>query len=149
MTQQVLPPVQAPSEDDWRGSEGDPDVCFFYRLVYGKSFEEVIRLFKDNAIERGGELLFAPRKVFQYYVHAFGQYVISTDAEGESDAASPFLHLLENREQRDPGSVREIFESLKHFVDFVAVRQAYFDAPEDIYGSFQEQAQRIRSVCAT
>jgi len=144
----MLPPVDAPTEDDWRGSEDDPDVCWFYRLVHGRPFEEIVQLFKDNASERSSELLFAPRTVFQYYVHAFGQYVISKDAEGESDAAGPFLNLLENREQRDPGSVREIFQSLGQFVDFVAVRQAYFDAPEDIYGSFQEQAQRIRRLCA-
>jgi hypothetical protein len=147
MTEHV-PPLKAPTEDDWSGSENDPDVCFFYRLVYGKPFDEVVHLFSGNAIERGGELLFAPRKVFQYYVHAFGQYVMSKDAAGESGAASPFLYLLEDREQRDPGSVREIFESLQHYVDFVATRQTYFDAPEEIYGSFQEQAQRIRRACA-
>jgi hypothetical protein len=147
MNQHIPPPVEAPTEDDW-GSESDPDACFFYRLVYGKSFEEVTRLFNDNAGERSHELLFVPRKVFQFYVHAFGQYLTSQDAVGQSDAASPFLHLLEERERRDPGSVREILESLDYFVDFVAARQAYFDAPKDIYGDFQEQAERIRRACA-
>ncbi len=98
------------------------------------------------SIERMDELLFAPRRIFQYYVHAFGKYVMSEKAAGDSDSTSPFLSLLA-REKRDPGSVRESYESLSEVVDFVATHQAYFDADVDIYGDFKERATRIHDVC--
>jgi hypothetical protein len=139
--------VRVPDERDWQGYESDLDVRYLHKLVFGKPIAEVIHLFRGNSIERMDELLFAPRRVFQYYVHAFGQYVMSEEAAGESDAASPFLALLEEREKRDPDSVREIFASLEPYVDFIGAGQEYFDAPEDIYGNFRERAQGIRRAC--
>jgi hypothetical protein len=69
-------------------------------------------------------------------------------AAGESDAASPFLNLLEGREAKDPGSVSSIYESLESCIDYVAKNQSFFEADEDIYGNFQDIAKRIRELCA-
>jgi hypothetical protein len=51
-----------------------------------------------------------------------------------------------NREERDPGSVMEIYDKLADTVDFVVSHQDYFDAPRDIYGSFQELGDKIRAA---
>lgn len=147
MSKRPSPVGKIPDERDWLGYESDLDVTHFHRLVFGKPNVEVRHLFRDNAIERMDELLFAPRRVFQYYVHAFGQYVVSVEAKGKSDVASPFLTLLEAREKRDPGSVRQIFGSLISYIDFIASHQEYFDAPEHIYGSFRQRAHDIRQLC--
>ena len=72
---------------------------------------------------------------------------MSEKARGFSDAASPFLALLEERERRDPGSVAEIYPLVAPYVDFVAARQTYFDADVDIYGDFQQRARAIRDAC--
>ena len=58
-----------------------------------------------QSIERADELLFMPRQAFQYYVFAFAIFVISENASGDPDSASPFLQLLVALEERDPGSV--------------------------------------------
>lgn len=137
-----------PDESAWYDDEYDPDVQWMRDLFYGKSNAEVQEHFGGGrSIERANELLFAPRSVFQYYVHAFSDFVMSAQAKGDPDSASPFLGLLESREERDPGSVKEIFETLALCVDFIANNQTHFDADVDIYGDFRERAQRIREKC--
>ena len=137
--------LRVPDESAWYGYQDDLDVRYMHGLFFSKSIDDVQDYFVGGrAIERSSELLFAPRPVFQYYIQAFAKFLLSERAVGESDAASPFLHLLENREEKDPGSVREIFSSLVECVDYVARNQDYFDADIDIYGDFNEQAARIR-----
>jgi len=137
-----------PGPKDWEGYEKDLDVRYAHKLFFGKSVPEVMEHFSvgGRCIERASELLFMPRKAFQYYVQAFAEYIKSEKAAGDSDAASPFLRLLLNREERDPGSVMEIYGKLSDTVDFVASHQDYFDAPRDIYGSFQELGDKIRAA---
>ena len=138
---------QIPDETAWRGYEDDLDVRYMHGLFFGKSIDEVLHLFEGGrAIERSSEMLYAPRPIFQYYIQAFVKFLMSERAAGESDAASPFLHLLEGREKKDPGSVSNIFASLSKCVDYVASNQVFFEAEEDIYGNFKAQADVIRKL---
>lgn len=144
----VFRELPIPDQLDWYGYQDDLDVRYMHSLFFGRPIDEVVHYFKGSrAIERYSELLFAPRPVFQYYIQAFVKFLMSEQAVGESDAASPFLYLLEEREKKDPGSVKDIFASLAHCVDYVANNQAWFEADEDIYGSFEEKAGRIRVLC--
>jgi len=142
--------LKIPNEKDWQGYNRDLDVRYLHELFFGKSIDDVQQYFGEgNSIERMDELLFAPRAVFQYYVLAFAKYVRSDKAEGDPDSASSFLHLLEAREERDPGSVEDIYDSLSETVDFIASHQEYFDANESIYGDFKKRAQDIRNKCSS
>ena len=144
----MIPPTKIPDRSDWYGYEDDLDVPYMRDLFYGKSNEEVQEYFGENrSIERAAELLSCPRAVFQYYVFAFAHFLISERAIGDPDSASPFLGLLEAREKLDPGSVQEIYSSLEECVAFVASKQAYFEAPIEIYGDFRERYQDIRKAC--
>jgi len=137
-----------PDEAAWEGYKDDLDVQYFHKLAFGKSIDDIQEYFGEGrSIERMDELLFSPRSVFQYYVFAFSKYVMSETAKGDPDTASPFLALLEEREKKDPGSVKDIYESLSEVIEFVASSQKYFDADRDIYGDFKERAERIRKVC--
>jgi hypothetical protein len=137
-----------PDAAAWRGYDEDLDVIELHRMFFGKTNAEVQRYFGDaRSISRMDELLFAPRPVFQYYVHGFGMFLMSERAKGDSDSASPFLSLLEAREERDPGSVRNIYASLIRYIEFVASHQEYFEAPVEIYGDFKARAQAIREKC--
>lgn len=116
--------------------------------MFGKSTAEVQQYFGGTAsIQRADELLFMPRKAFQYYVQAFAEFVRSDAAIGDADSASPFLHLLINREERDKGSVAEVYADLRPTVDYVAANQSRFDAQPDIYGDFGELADLVRARC--
>ena len=139
--------LRIPDEADWSGFEDDFDVRNMHKLFFGKSVDEVLQHFDGAAIQRCTEFLYASRPVFQYYIHGFVLFLKSKSAEGDSDAASPFLGLLEGREQKDPGSVSDIYSSLSDCVDYVANNQAYFDADLDIYGDFKVSAARIRKLC--
>ena len=140
---------KVPDKADWAGYKEDLAVRHFHKLAFGKTIDDIQQYFYGGrAIERADELLFAPRPVFQYYVFAFVRFLMSESGEGESDAASPFLSLLLERENKDPGSASEIYFELSEAVDFVASHQDYFDADVDIYGSFDERAERIRRACS-
>jgi hypothetical protein len=140
---------QIPGQKEWAGYESDLDVRSAYDLMFGKTNDEIQDLFgESDSIDRSDELLFMPRKAFQYYVFAFAQYVISEKAKGDPDSASSFLNLLICREERDSGSVAHIYPRLVPTVKFIADHQEYFDADLDIYGSFREKALQINALCA-
>lgn len=140
--------TKIPDKAAWAGYEEDLEVKHLYRIFYGKSLEEVQAYFGNGySIERMDELLFSPRQVFQFYVQAFALFLRSEQAIDDADSASPFPSLLEAREKRDPGSVKSIFHLLRNTLDFVAANQARFDASVEIYGDFEERAQRIRKAC--
>lgn len=141
--------LKIPNSDDWQGYEGDLDVRHAHKLLFGKSIDDVQRYFGGvQSISRADELQFMPRAAFQYYVFAYSQYVLSEAARGVPDSASPFLHLLVEREKQDPDSVREIYPLLRSTVEFVANHQDYFDADYDIYGSFEDLATQLKGLCA-
>ncbi len=136
-----------PGREEWLGYEADLDVRHAHKLFFGKSLDEVQRHFGGvQSIGRMDELLFMPRRAFQFYVMAFAQFVRSDAARGDSDTASAFLTLLLNREQRDPGSVGQVFEALQPAVEFVASNQEHFDANPAIYGVFKERAEQVRDL---
>ena len=138
-----------PGAKEWAGYETDLDVRYARKLLFGKSTSEVVGYFSGGCcIERADELLYMPRKAFQYYIFAFVEYLHSAEAEADSDAASVFLRLLFNREKKDPGSVREIYRGLCKCVEFVTSHQEYFDASPDIYGNFAELGKQVHSLCA-
>ncbi|HKZ18275.1 MAG TPA: hypothetical protein VJ161_12510 [Geobacteraceae bacterium] len=128
-----------PDAGDWAGYKDDLDVKYAHKLLFGKSIQEVIHHFARSPIERADELLFMPRKAFQYYIFAFTEHLESDESIGESDAASPFLNLLLAREEKDPGSVMEIYDDLFPTIDFVSSNQERFEADPEIYGSFREK----------
>ena len=142
------PDLHVPGDAEWAGYEVDLDARYAHGLLYGKTIEQAQELFGQNlSIERADELQFVPRRVFQYYVFAFAECLRTDRARGDSDSASPFLHLLLERERIDRGSVSEIYRDLAPTIDFVAANQQHFDADEGIYGSFAELAREICRMC--
>lgn len=141
---------QVPGAKEWAGYEADHDIRYARKLLGGKSISEAVGYFASGrSIERGHELRHMPRAAFQYYVFAFVAYLHSAEAVGDADAASVFLRLLLDREERDPGSVRSIYPELRQCVRFASGGQEYFEASPDIYGSFSELGRKIDDACAS
>lgn len=123
-----------PWQVEWPGYQQDLDIKSAHKLMFGKSTTEVQELFGGvRSIERADELLFMPRGAFQYYVFAFAEFLQTDAATGDSDSASPFLRLLINREERDPGSVSKIYDEMAPAVEYVASHQTQFEADENIW----------------
>jgi hypothetical protein len=137
-----------PGKAEWSGYQQDLDVKHAHKLMFGKSISDVLGLFGGvRSIERADELLFMPRRAFQYYVFSFAEFLRSDEAIGDSDSASSFLRLLMSREERDPGSVTAIYSDLASFIEYVASHQVEFDADVNIYGKFSDLAKRIKALC--
>ena len=140
--------LKIPGPIEWSGYLADLDVRYAHKLFFGKSIAEIQHYFGGvRSIERADELLFMPRQAFQYYVFAFANFVISEQANGDPDSASPFLRLLVAQEERDPGSVGQIYPELLPTIEHVASNQRSYDADPNIYGRFQELAQKLEGLC--
>jgi hypothetical protein len=137
-------PTRIPDEADWDVHESDLDAKYSHKRLLGRSIDDVMYEFRDQASEIFIELAMMPRRAFQYYIFAFVQ-LLNSPGEGvaQSDCASGFLNVLRYREERDPGSVAEIYLDLRATVDCVAANQAFFDADIGIYGDFRERAAEL------
>ena len=133
---------------EWTGFETDLDVRYARKIFFGKSIAEFQCFFGGvQSIERADELLFMPRPAFQYYVFAFADFVLSDQTSADPDSASPFLRLLVSREERDAGSVSDIYEHLASHVEYVASHQSRYDADPSIYGDFRELSAQLKTLC--
>jgi hypothetical protein len=147
MIQKRTKVTKIPGAGEWAGYKDDLGAREVHAFWFEKSLDDAQPFFEGGrSIQRAQELLHMPRGIFQFYVFAFTQYVMSEAAVGDSDAASGFLNNLIAREKRDPGSVAQIFARLEPAVDFVAASQSRFDADHDIYGDFPGKACELKKL---
>ena len=136
-----------PGDAEWAGYENDLDARYAHERLFGKSIEQVQRLFEEtDALSLAEDLHFMPVAAFQYYIFAFAQFLLSDRAPGEFGAASSFLGVLIVRESEEPGSVSNLYVQLKPTVEFVATHLMYFEAYLDVY-NFKDEADRLRALC--
>jgi len=139
---------KVPGPEEWAGYKDDLDGRQAHAFWFGKSLEDVQQYFGGvQSIQRGQELLFMPRRAFQFYICAFVQFVMSEAAIGDADTASSLLNFLTAREKRDPGSVAQIYDRLQPTLEFVAESQVRFKAEHDVYGDFRETAAALAALC--
>lgn len=140
--------LRIPDEQDWENHPDDLDWTYARRMFFGKSLDEAASLFAETPIERVEDLRFMPRIAFQYYIRAYARFLLQPQALVSDDppsVASCFLDLLEEKLQQDKGFVTlSLLGELLPAIEHVAARQQEFDADEDIFGNFQEKAERIR-----
>jgi len=148
MTEELKEIAKVPGPEEWARHNDDIDARNVHAFWFGKSLDEVQKYFGGGqSIQRGDELLFMPRRAFQFYIFAFAQYVTSENAIGDSDGASSFLGCLIARETEDPGSVAQIYDQLQATIEFVAESQARFAADHHLYGDFREKAAELARLC--
>jgi hypothetical protein len=139
--------MNIPGVEEWAG-HSDVDASNVHAFWFGKSLDEMQEFFPGRqSIQRGEELLFMPRRAFQFYIFAFAQYVMSEAAVGDAEGASSFLKTLTGRETGDPGSVAQIFEQLQTTIEFVAESQSRYGADHNLYGDFREKAAELAKLC--
>jgi hypothetical protein len=139
--------MKIPGAEEWAGHT-DVDASNVHAFWFGKSLDEVQEFFSGGrSIQRTDELLFMPRRAFQFYIFAFTQYVMSEAAVGDSDGASSFFGVLIAREKGDPGSVAQIYDQLQPTLEFVAESQSRFNADHHVHGDFREKAAELAKLC--
>ena len=117
----------------------DLDAEWAFKNFSEKSFDEAKAMFQDNALYYQEGLESMPSKALNFYAPALAEYIISDQAEHDSDGASSFLHMI----VRMFKTRHEIIsDETKHLLicvsEKVAGNQEFYDADLDIYGEFSE-----------
>lgn len=138
--------MNIPAEKDWENWNEDLDTRCAFEQFGGKSISEAVDLFVENALYYQEDLQWMPKIPFQYYIHAYKEYLLSPKAAEDSDAASCYLRLIKLKLETDPESVREIFDSLLPSIRHVVDNQGFYDADIEIYGDFKDLFKKIKAL---
>jgi hypothetical protein len=142
--------MRVPTEGEWGNYEADLDQRYAHDLFGGRTNEEMQAHFYRNVIERTDELRWMPAIPFRYYMLGFRDFVMAGNFDHlqDSDAASCFLRLVEEKLEKQPEFILPIMAELLPAIRHVGENQSSFNADEDIYGSFQEKLERIEALCS-
>jgi hypothetical protein len=137
-----------PTEADWGNYQAEPDQKYAHEMFAGHTNEEMQPHFYRNVIDRADELRWMPEVPFRYYMLGFRDFVMAGKFAhlGDSDAASCFLRLIEEKLESHPVHILSIMPELLSAIRHVGQNQASFHADDKIYGNFQEELDRIEAM---
>lgn len=136
--------MKIPDETDWRNDHGDLDIDSARKNFFGLRLDEAENRFRQNALSYQEDVIFMPPACFAYYLHAYLNYLLSSDSRGDSDGASCFFGLVECRSQDLARLPAETRAKVSLVLEKLGTGQDYFDADESIYGSFATKADVAR-----
>jgi len=121
--------MQIPTEQDWANPYDDLDIITAKKSFFGKNLEEAEELFVKNALCYQEDIMWMPSVPFQYYVHAYMNYLLGRQSEQDTDAASSFLSLVEFKAGGYNAPVR--VGTVDAFVSFVkSLCSSWFHSPQ-------------------
>jgi hypothetical protein len=132
--------MRIPSEDEWRNDYGDLDVAVARRNFFGLTIAQAEALFRKNSLRYQEDIYFMPYACFEFYVHAYLDYLLSDHSRGDSDGASCFFGLIECRYEDILKLPHDTRGKVFRVLDKLAAGQEYFDASVEIYESFPARA---------
>ncbi len=137
-----------PTQADWESEVWDHDIRHAYQQFGGKSFEEAVELFEENAMFYQEDVCYMPRACFPFYARAFIAYLFSEASEGDSDSASSFFGLVTLRAD-DIILAGPLYPAVAKTLKHIAAGQDWYDSEREIYGDFADRAEealaRLRS----
>jgi hypothetical protein len=142
---------RVPTKEEWGTCPEhvlDLDWKWSYDHYIGKSNEEVLDYLIQVPMSKAEDLHYMNRIPFRYYVKGYCKCLLSWrfDPFDMSDAASCFLSILEYKIEHDPGSLLPVDKIVMEAAQFSADRQEQFEASPEIYGSFAERLERIKTA---
>jgi hypothetical protein len=140
--------MPVPTEEEWGDYQADVDQKYAHDLFAGHTNEEMQPHFYRNVIERTDELRWMPEVPFRYYMLGFRDFVLAGKFSDlwNSDAASCFLGLVEEKLKSHPGCILPIMPELPPAIRHVGQNQTSFDADEEVYGKFKEKLDQIEAL---
>lgn len=132
-----------PIESEWRSESWDIDVDSAFEHFGGKTQEEAMKLFEQNAARYQEDLLYTPAACFPYYLEACMTYLRSRAAEGDAEGAAGFISLISDRAREYPEEMRDLWPSISPTLRHIAINQEHFGADEETFGSFHEQIESL------
>ncbi len=135
--------MNVPTEDDWRSEPWGLDTAWAYENFHGKTKEEAVQLFEENALFYQEHLLYMPNRVFGYYLKTYITYLMSDVAKGDSDGASCFISLISFKAKYKCDDIMGLWPEIEPVLKKLADQQNDFDADWVIYGSFRSRIHEI------
>lgn len=149
LLKRILLMNEVPTKEDWGEYWKDIDQKSAFDSFFGKSNEEMQRLYFKNGNQLMTEIRFMPSKPFSYYILGLKDFIQKgnfPDHEA-SDFASYFLdmveHVIESNTSSISANMKQLFPTLK----YIAENQDRFDAPVAIYGDFANKLDSIINLC--
>jgi hypothetical protein len=130
---------EIPSDSDWRSEGWGIGIEAAYRKFFGKSAHEAYRIIADDALGWGEEVFYMPDRVFHYYFPLYAEYLLSQEAECDSDGASSFIGRAALRASSIVAGGQSMISLTSLALARIARAQDWFDAKPGIYGSFRER----------
>lgn len=140
--------MKIPNKSDWGVIEkNNLDAECAFKQFSGKSLDEAEKMFRDNALYYQEDLISMPSVAFNYYAPVFAKYILSDNAEYDSDGASSFLHMILELLQANRSLATSKTEKiLLDAANIVSNKQGYYDADTNIYGEFSELYKKIMQL---
>lgn len=141
--------MSIPERKDWTNWEGDLDGQCAFDNFFGKSLAEAEKMFEHSAITYQEDLYYMSKSPFIFYLRAYINYLNGPSSEGDSDAASCFIGVIRSQITHDHEWFDGIWTDVKAVLDRIAVKQSWYDAPADIYGSFERRSKKLLKYART
>jgi hypothetical protein len=137
---------QLPAEADFVDPRSqDVDERHAVKMFPGKTPEEAEAMFRQNFLFYQEDLTYMRAPAFRFYVLPAIKYLLSDNANGDSDAASTFCYVLESRFKYDPDALKPIVAVVLDAIEKILAVFDRFDCSPDIYG---DVPSRYRVVAA-
>ena len=138
--------MTVPTEDDWKRHTDDLDGNWAYKNFFGKNLTEAYEMFVENALHYQEDIMFMPLPCFQYYVHAYIDYLLSEKSKGDSDGANCFFGIVEIRKTDICASGEELCLRVSELLHHIDKKQDWYNANPEIYGDFSAKANEALNL---
>jgi hypothetical protein len=116
------------------------------RMFLGKTLEEAEGLFRENSLFYQEDLMFMGPMGFRYYVFAAINYLRSGASEGDSDMASSFAGLLEQRVKFELKELSPIAGDLASICRYMVDNYGKFKVAAHIYGDVRSRYAALEQI---
>ncbi len=139
--------MRIPTSTDWGEiNHEDLDADWAYKRFLGKSFDEAVAMFQENALYYQEDLQSMPASAFNFYAPALVKYITSPQAAGDSDGASSFLHMVSWMLKTRRNIISPETELLLvGAAEQISRNQTFYEADVSIYGEFRDVYAEIRN----
>jgi hypothetical protein len=138
--------TQLPAEADFLDPRSqDLDERHALKMFLGKTPEQAEAMFRQDFLGYQEDLTYMRAPALRFYVLPAIKYLLSDDANGDSDAASTFCYVLELRLKDDPDALTPIAPIVLDAIENILRDFDRFECAPHIYG---DVPSRYRAVAA-
>jgi hypothetical protein len=124
----------------------DLDERYAVKKFLGKTPEEAEEMFRRDFLSCQEDLGAMKATAFRFYLLPAIRYLLSESASGDSDAASTFCFMLEQRLKLDPESLAPVVPIVHDTIRQILDRFELFDCSPEIYGDVPARYEKVAKL---